>query len=81
MAGMTITTTEVAEMLGVTESRVRQLVMSGELTPTVRNSRPLTFIEADVVEYELATRRDRERVARLAERWRACAGQADMRAC
>lgn len=68
---MTITTAEVADMLGVTPSRVRQLVMEGELEPCVRGSKPLTFREAEVVEYELANRRERDRVARLAEAWRA----------
>ena len=67
---MTITTAEVADMLGVTPSRVRQLVMEGDLEPTVRGAKPLTFREVDVVEYELATRRDRDRISRLAECWR-----------
>ena len=67
---MTITTAEVADMLGVTPSRVRQLVMEGDLEPTVRGAKPLTFREVDVVEYELETRRNREQIARLAEQWR-----------
>ena len=77
---MTITTAEVADMLGVTPSRVRQLVMEGDLQPTVRGSKPLTFCESDVVEYELATRRNRDRIARLAERWRH-GGQAARQVC
>ena len=77
---MTITTAEVADMLGVTPSRVRQLVMEGDLQPTVRGSKPLTFREVDVVEYELATRRNRARIARLAEQWRDD-GQAARQVC
>jgi len=77
---MTITTAEVADMLGVTPSRVRQLVMEGDLEPTVRGVKPLTFREVDVVEYELATRRNRARIARLAEQWRD-GGQAARQVC
>jgi excisionase family DNA binding protein len=65
-----LTTDEVADLLRVSTSRVRQLAMSGSLPPLVRGMRPLRFREAEVIEYELANRRDRERIARLAEAWR-----------
>lgn len=67
-----MTTAAVAAFLGVSEPRVRNMVREGKLNPLVPGSRPLTFREADVVEYELAHRRDRERVSRLAAEWRAC---------
>lgn len=67
---MTITTAEVAEMLGVTEGRVRQLVIAGELTPALRG-RPMLFRESEVVEYELDHRREKVRISRLAQAWRA----------
>lgn len=67
---MTLTTREVADLLGVSESRVRHMVREGKIAPLVLGSRPLTFRESDVVEYELEHRRDGEHVARLAETWR-----------
>lgn len=68
---MTITTAEVAEMLGVTEGRVRQLVIAGDLTPAVRGARPMLFRESEVIEYELDHRREKVRISRLAQAWRA----------
>lgn len=67
---MTLTTSEVADMLRVSESRVRQLVMAGDLDPLVRGARPLTFDEAAVVEYEHRTRRNADQIRQLAASWR-----------
>ena len=67
---MTLTTAEVADLIGVSEGRVRQLVMAGELVPLVRGSRPLTFAEIAVVEWEFEHRRDNGRLSRLAAEWR-----------
>lgn len=73
METVTITTTEVADILGVSTTRVRRMVMDGKLHPLVPGARPLTFREADVVEYELAHRKNRNHISRLAKQWRALA--------
>lgn len=70
---MSITTTEAADMLRVSTTRVRRMVMEGKLHPLVPGARPLAFREADVVEYELAHRKNRDHISRLAEQWRALA--------
>ncbi len=67
---MTITTTDAAELLGVSESRVRHMAREGKLTPLNPGSRPLAFREAEVVEWEYQHRRGKAGLARLAERWR-----------
>lgn len=71
---MTLTTTESAELLGVSERRVRQLVAEGKLEPigtewTSRRGRaPMVFRLADVAELEHRTRR--RSLATLAAQWR-----------
>lgn len=47
-----LTTEETAKRLGVSDSRVRQLVAQGALTPTDRSARPQLFEEAEVLRYE-----------------------------
>lgn len=71
-----VTTAEAAELLGVTERRVRQMAKDGTLTPIeikMRNEKgrpPLLFKLADVAELEHRRRKDGGRIARLAENWR-----------
>lgn len=47
-----LTTEETATRLGVSDSRVRQLVAQGALTPNDRSARPQLFEEAEVLRYE-----------------------------
>lgn len=71
---MLISTSVAAQILGVrTDAAVRMLVLRGALEPLDRGARPLMFWERDVIalEYARRTRAERERVAKLAERWRA----------
>lgn len=69
---MVLTTEEVAAELGVSHSRVRRMVMSGELTPCRPGAKPLMFRLDDVVEagYRRRTGAERDRLDTLAERWR-----------
>lgn len=73
---VTDTTAEVAEILGVSERRVRQLARSGTLTPIgteyldARGRPSLVFRHDEVAEYEHRVRRDGGRIATLAAFWR-----------
>lgn len=69
---MILTTDEVADELGVSPARVRQLVMAGELTPCRREARPLRFRLDDVIEcaHRRLTRAQQERLDTLARKWR-----------
>lgn len=73
--GRLMTTAEVAEMLHVSKFHVRRLAASGELRPVGNELRKgrgrpsLMFAEAEVIEYELAHRKD-QHVATLAAIWR-----------
>ncbi len=50
---MALTTSEVAEMLEVSERRVRQMAESGVLNPVRRGARPMRFREDDVHAFSL----------------------------
>jgi excisionase family DNA binding protein len=64
-----LTTTEVAQELGVTPEAVRKLVQRGVLRPLVPGARPLRFALLDVAEVQVARlgRSERERLDTLAE--------------
>lgn len=69
-----VTTSEAAAILGFrTDAGVRMLVLRRQLEPLDRTARPLVFRESDVIDLEFArrSRADRDRLASLAEQWRA----------
>lgn len=69
---MILTTEQAAAELGVSSSRVRRMVMAGDLAPLKPGARPLLFRLDAVI--ECAHRRlsgaDRARLDALASRWR-----------
>ena len=69
---MILTTEQAAAELGVSPSRVWQMVMRRELEPCRRRAKPLLFRLDDVIElaHGRLTQADRDRLDTLANQWR-----------
>lgn len=74
----TLTTTEVADLLGVREGTVRLWVLRGHLEPVRRGAKPLRFLRRDVIDFDYERRDDQEhdRLDTLARGWLSRTGQA-----
>ena len=62
-----LTTKEASQRLGVTASRVRQLVLQGSLQ-AIKAGRDLLVLENSVNEFEISDRRERGRPKKILEK-------------
>ena len=69
---MILTTEQAAAELGVKPSRIRRMVMAGDLAPLRPGARPLMFRLDDVIEcaHRRLTGSERAHLDTLAEQWR-----------